>query len=359
MDHGDHSRGGSGMKWTLVPARDFGASSARWDALHERLKASPLLAAGFVAPLIAQFGTGRELLASCEHHGRNVALAVVAPQGRVSWASFQPPQAPIGLWMQEPDADTQALLATLLAALPGMPLILGLTQCDPAVMMRPPDSGSTRTLDYIDTARITLDGSFEAYWQARGKNLRANLKKQRARLEKDGVATRMEITRDAAGVEAALRDYGRLESAGWKAGGGTAVDADNVQGHYYRAMLEDFCTRGAGAIYRYWFDSRLVAMDLCIEDAHQIIVLKTTYDETVAHGLSPALLMREEALRALFAQGRFARLEFYGKVMEWHTRWTDEIRTLYHVNHYRWPQLARLHHQLKELACTLKTSNKS
>jgi hypothetical protein len=29
--------------------------------------------------------------------------------------------------------------------------------------------------------------------------------------------------------------------------------------------------------------------------------------------------------------------------MEWHTRWTDEIRTMYHLNGYRWPWLGRLH----------------
>jgi hypothetical protein len=144
-------------------------------------------------------------------------------------------------------------------------------------------------------------------------------------------------------VAQAVAEYGRLESAGWKAGGGTAVSADNDQGRYYRAMLEGFCRRGAGSIYRYWFDQQLVAMDLCIEDDRQIIVLKTTYDESVPKSLSPTLLMREEACRALFGEGRFARLEFYGKVMEWHTRWTEEVRTLYHVNYYRWPALGRLH----------------
>jgi hypothetical protein len=53
--------------------------------------------------------------------------------------------------------------------------------------------------------------------------------------------------------------------------------------------------------------------------------------------------MREEACRRLFEDGRIRRIEFYGRVMEWHTRWTDEVRTMYHLNHYRWPVLARLH----------------
>jgi hypothetical protein len=234
------------------------------------------------------------------------------------------------------------LLEALMPALPGMPLVFGLTQLDPDLLARP---AGLRTLDYIATARITLAGSFDDYWAARGKNLRSNLKKQRAKLEKDGVALRLQISREPGDVAAAVADYGRLESAGWKAGGGTAVDAANAQGQFYRGMLEGFCRRGAGSIYRYWFNDQLVAMDLCIEDARQIIVLKTTYDETVPGNLSPTLLMREEAVRQLFDAQRFERLEFYGKVMEWHTRWTDEVRTLYHVNHYRWPVLGRLHAQ--------------
>lgn len=47
---------------------------------------------------------------------------------------------------------------------------------------------------------------------------------------------------DPAGVAAALADYGALESAGWKAGTGTAIHPDNAQGRFYRRMLEAFCT---------------------------------------------------------------------------------------------------------------------
>ena len=331
------------MTWTLTPAREFSAMAERWNALHARSAATPLLAFDFVAPLLAEFGDGTELLASCESEGRTVAMALLPRRSRFSWSTFQPSQAPLGLWLQEDGQASEALLASLLPALPGLALVCALSQCDPYLVARPPHSARLRTLDYIATARVTLAGDFDDYWNARGKNLRANLKKQRARLAREGTAVRLQISRDAFEVAAAIEQYGRLESAGWKAGAGSAVDGANAQGRYYRAMLEAFCRRGAGAIYRYWFGEQLVAVDLCIEDGEQLIVLKTTYDESVASGLSPALLMREEALRALFDETRLKRLEFYGRVMEWHTRWTDEVRTLYHVNYYRWSALARLH----------------
>jgi len=72
-------------------------------------------------------------------------------------------------------------------------------------------------------------------------------------------------------------------------------------------------------------------------------VLKTAYDEALGRQFSPALLMREEACRSLFDAGDIERIEFYGRVMEWHLRWTGEVRTMYHLNAYRWPGLARLH----------------
>jgi hypothetical protein len=338
------------VSWTVYPIAQFAGHAESWRLLHRDSGGHALLAADFVAPLLAEFAGGAELLACHTQHGRITAMAVLTKNGRASWSTFQPAQAPIGLWLQLPGQQMVQLVAGLIGRLPGFALVCAITQCDPQLAPRPPDSPQVHCIDYIDTARITLSGGFAAYWQARGKNLRANLKKQRARLEKDGVRTRIDVCRSAADVAAAVADYGRLEGAGWKAQAGTAVGVDNAQGRYYRAMLEAFCARGAGSIYRYWFDSQLVAMDLCVEDGDSIVVLKTTYDESVSGHYSPTLLMREEACRQLFDEGRFARIEFYGKVMEWHLRWSEEIRALYHLNFYRWPALKRLHALLRPSA---------
>ena len=321
------------MKWTLIPAARFAEHAAQWDALQTANVAAPMLQADFAAALLAEFGNGDELLATC-----NGAMAIVRPHGKGSWATFQPAQAPLGMWIERPGLDRAAAMASLLRALPGCALVLGLTQLDPLLAPAPEDA-----IDYIQTARITVAGSFDDYWAGRGKNLRSNLKKQRTKLAADGVTLRLQVSTDAAEMADAVRDFGRLESAGWKAQAGTAVHLDNAQGRFYARMLAAFAARGAASVYRYWFGEQLVAMDLCIRQGDCIVVLKTTYDESVPKTFSPALLMREEAVRALFDGGGTARIEFYGKVMEWHTRWTEEVRTLYHVNLYRWAVLRRLH----------------
>ena len=336
------------MKWSLHPAARFDALAPHWAALHAAGPAAPMLAPNFVSALLAQFAKGDEVLALCADAAGPCAAAVLAPQGPGRWASFQPAQAPIALWLQRPGIDSQALLEGLVGALPGLVLQVGVSQCVPLLVPRGVDRDGTRTLDYIATARIDVAGSFDDYWNTRGKNLRGNLKKQRNRLAADGVATRLEIATQAGQMAAAVADYGRLESAGWKARSGTAVDAGNEQGRFYTRMLEAFARDGGARAYRYWFGERLVAMDLCILERDTIVILKTAYDESVGSTLSPALLMREQACRGLFDEGRFARIEFYGRVMEWHTRWTNQVRTLYHLNHYRWPLLARLHGLLRE-----------
>lgn len=334
------------MSWTIVPASVMADSAehiAGWRRLHDASAGSPLLAAEFATAALTVFGRGDERLAWYGDLASPEIVALLAPGGRGVWNTFQPSQAPLGFWLQRTPQLSCERLAALLRALPGPALMLGLSQCDPMLAPRPSDSGAMRTLDYIETARISVTGSFDDYWEARGKNLRSNLRKQRKRLQQDGVPVRLELVRDEAAMAGAIDDYGMLESGGWKAAGGTAVCGTNAQGRFYRLLLEAFARNGAASVYRYWIGGRLAAMDLCIEGGGSMVVLKTAYDEDMDHQLSPALLMREEACRALFDSKRFERIEFYGRVMDWHRRWTDEIRVMYHLNAYRWPWLARLH----------------
>ena len=336
------------MIWTLHQLAEFDSLQRDWQRLNQASTGSPLLATEFIVPLLQIFATGNELLACCRIDGQACAMLILTPRGLGNWQTFQPAQAPLGLCVQASELDWSACLLHLLPVLPGFALILGITQQDPELAPRPVTGKLVTTIDYIRTGKITLGGSFESYWAQRGKNLRQNVKKQHARLERDGIATRLEISTAPQDVAQAIADYGRLEGSGWKAEAGTAVHPDNLQGQFYRAMLEAFCRIGRGRIYRYWYDDKVAAMDLCIESNDCIVILKTTYDESIPSHTSPALLMRHEAFAGLFAEGRTGRIEFYGKAMTWHTRWTDEFRTMYHINLVRWHALRRLRDLLRD-----------
>jgi len=328
--------------WTLHPVARFASVARTWDALCAQAGAVPFLRSDFLLPALAEFGTARELVAICGNPVEPVAMGLFVRSRVGAWETFQPAQLPLGALVARNGPDLAHLARSLVPALPGFALTVAITQQDPAIRARPDDASSLGTLDYVETAHVAVEGRFDAYWAARGKNLRQNVRKQLAKVEQDGIVPRLDCVTESQGVAEAIEQYGRLESAGWKAQGGTAIGAGNAQGRFYRSVFEAFCARDAGRIYRCWFGDRVVAMDLCVLDGPVLVVLKTTYDESL-RAVSPASLLRYAYFRALFDEGVIRRIEFYGKVMDWHLRWTSEVRSLYHVNAYRWPWVKRLH----------------
>jgi CelD/BcsL family acetyltransferase involved in cellulose biosynthesis len=330
------------MTWTLHPATDLQRLAPEWNALQRATTNTPFLDTAFLVPMLAVWGQGDEKLALRRDATGALTLGtIVRPLGKGRWETFQPSQLPLGPWVCEAATPLADAAAELMRALPGLGLAVGLTQLDPRLHPRPADDETLRTLDYVSTSWVDIGGDFDTYWEARGKNLRQNTRKQRNKLEADGLATTMECISTPDGVAAALADYGRLESTGWKACTGTAIHPDNEQGRFYRQMLENFCSQGHGRIYRYRFGEQVVAMDLCIDNGPLVVILKTAYDE--AHNkLSPSTMMRQDQFRAWWEEGRFQRIEFYGKTLEWHTRWTEQHRVLYHATRYRHAWLASL-----------------
>jgi CelD/BcsL family acetyltransferase involved in cellulose biosynthesis len=336
------------MKWTHHPIECLNEWLPAWQNLLARTSNSPLLEPEFIIPLLEHFGMGQERLVCCGEPDAPVAIAIMRPHGRFAWETFQPSQAPLGVWLHDPQYSITQLMTGIFQALPGVTLVAGITQQDPDQVSRPACGRNIETLDYIQTARVSIQGTFDEYWNKRGKNLRQNMKKQRNKLEKANIVTRLEILRQPEQMAQAVADYGLMESKSWKSEEDTAIHPDNAQGRFYQAMLEAFCSSGKGCVYRYYFGDQLAATDLCIENNNTLIILKTTFDESIMEGMSPAFLMRQEVFGQLFEEKRLERVEFYGRVMEWHTRWTDEIRTMYHLNGYRFSALPKLKRMLKK-----------
>ncbi|MCM3879694.1 MAG: GNAT family N-acetyltransferase, partial [Vicinamibacterales bacterium] len=269
------------------------------------------------------------------------ALAILAPPTRGRRNTFQPSQLPLGPIVLDDNLTVETALETLTRQLPITALSVGFTQLDSAMYPRPKATATFSVRDYIQTAWVDVEGNFADYWEARGKNLRKNTRRQRRKLLDDGVDVRLDVLRDSASVADAIDDYGILESSGWKASGGTAIHSSNAQGRFYREMLERFCANGRGCIYRYYFSGKVVAANLCIESESTLVVLKTTYDETI-ETLSPAFLMREEVFARIWEEGRIRRVEFFGRFMDWHKRWTNNARDVYHLTSFRWAWVKRL-----------------
>jgi CelD/BcsL family acetyltransferase involved in cellulose biosynthesis len=336
--------GVASLRWRRLPAAQLGRDSElahEWDRLNAARCDLAFLAADTIAAAIEVFGTGRERIFIGSLGPDVVAMLVLAPMGGLRWQTFQPSQIPLGAWVAAPDCRLAALARSLFRGPLGACLVLSITQVDPLIESREEDTANTRHIDYIDTCWIDVEGTFADYWAARGKNLRQNLRKQHNKLAAEGVNTQMRMLREPHQIGPALARYGVLESSGWKAAEGTAIHQDNAQGRFYRQLFETAAARGEALVCEYLFDDRTVAMNLCLLRKGTLVVLKTTYDESIKL-FSPASLLREEELRDFFAKGRIRRIEYYGRMMDWHAKLTDRKRTLHHLTAYRWPLLKEL-----------------
>ncbi len=330
------------MEWNLYPVSAFPAHESKWQTLNENTGNSPLLDPKFVTPLINNFSSGAEKLAIFGDMESPEIMTVVNPVKKATWETFQSSNAPLGLWVSRKKELDISAVKSLIKRLPGMAMILGLTQQDPLFMVRPHRENSVNSIDYIETAHIDFPEKFEDYWAARSKNLRHNMKRQRNFLTKHDIQTQLDICTRKEQVKQAILDYGRIESSGWKGQIASAVTGDDAQSQFYMDMHEAFCVTGESIILRYFYNDTLAATDLCLLRDKTLYILKTTYDETIK-GTSPAHIMRFEYYQAAIAAGQLKRVEFYGPLKDWHKKWTNEARMIFHTNIYRNTCISWLH----------------
>src|SRR5262249_40012348 len=142
-------------------------------------------------------------------NGATSAMALVVKQRVGSWSTFQPAQAPLGLIMFGFRDEQHQVLFDLMRAVPGYPLIFGVMQQDPLYSQFPGRSidSTVEILPYIDTPRLQLVGTFDEYWNQRGKNLKHNLERQARRISEQGRQVELMAERDSSRVAECVRHY--------------------------------------------------------------------------------------------------------------------------------------------------------
>ena len=312
-----------------------------WDRLNNQHANQPFLSSHAVLAALHCFGNGKERLLVAFEKTELVAMFLLSPVGRFQWRTFQPSQLPLGAWVADANTPLEDLARSLLHGPLGFCITLSVTQIDPLIAARPQQTPDGHTIDYIETGWIDIEGSFDDYWNARGKNLRQNMRKQRTKLLIEHAELTLHVLTQTTDMAPAVAQFGRLESQGWKAQMGTAIHPDNAQGRFYRALLEQASLLGEAVVYQYLMGQRVVAMNLCLLRQGTLVVLKTCYDETIKT-YSPAFLLREAELQLFFKEGSIKRVEYFGRLMDWHTKFTDHKRTLHHLTMYHWPILKKM-----------------
>ena len=318
--------------WTVALLDgSLGAHAARWDELNQRFYAGhPLLDSLFVNGLLRHFSDGKVYLAMCRVGGDIQAMCVLRRKNGLVWTSFLPSQAQVAATL----VDDPALLDTLVQSLPGMAIQLDLLCNDPAFGAALRNAPRTNLLNHALTMNVMLDGSFEAYWASRSKQLQSNMKQRDKRLLDNGLATRMLQITDGAAMLAGVDRYAALECAGWKGRNGTAVGSIPAQHQFYRDLMLGAARHGDAMIFELWIDDQLAASRLVVRRGAMWVILKTSYDEGLA-AYSPGRLLLRSVIRAAFEQNHGGTLEFYTDADQNQLEWASAQRWIVHRTLYR------------------------
>lgn len=316
------------MSWELKSAGEhFPAFAAEWDRLNAEFYGShPMFDSRFVGPLLEHFGIGDERLCVHRSAGAIDGALILHPLGLGRWALFLPAQSQAGAVLLK-DARH---LETLLPALPGHAWSLDLLSIDP---LYAPDWTHLRlpriVIPHANTMAVSTHGDFDAYWEARPRNLIKNIRRYRRRAEETIGALAFATITEPAEVVAALARYGQLESAGWKGRQGTAIAPDNGQGKFYADMLGRFAASGQALVMELRAGERLLASRLLIRQQSMWIILKTTYDETQS-AWAPGRLLLHAVLERAFSGMHSGAVEFYTNASRDNAEWATSLRPIPH-----------------------------
>jgi hypothetical protein len=322
------------MNVEIAPCTEFRNYASEWDKLVNRWYRVPILSAKFVESCIEYFASDDVMIGAAVDNGNVAAFIFLKPHKLGTLQTWEPSQAPLGLFVFDPDWPLNDFFGALFSQFRAR-FMIGVTQQDPLFVNASKFPDTAEPIPYIDTPWIDCETSFDSYWQSLGKNIKRNTRKDLNKLKAQEISPRLEIITKPELVAEAIRMYGLLETGGWKGNENSAVAADNKQGQFYRSILEKFCRDGNGYIFQYFYGDELAASDFGIANDQCIVILKTTYRQT-SRDTSPAQLLRYAYFPYLFERFSGGRIEFYGRAIDWHARWTRQTRRLYHINVYRY-----------------------
>ncbi len=316
--------------WTLYPAQyGLGEYNFVWDQLNLALyDAHPYFDSKFINCLLKHFAGARVQL--CVHRTQHVidGLLLVAPKGAAKWSVFTPAQTQITPLLLKNPAD----LLTLPQALPGLVLGLDLPCQDPdySPLQHTLFAWQSNPVPHALTINIaTRDGSFNDYLASRGSKFRSNLQRRFHKVQQAGIHLSLRQITEPQAMQAAICQFGELESSGWKHQAGTAVHINNVQGCFYLELLENFAQSGHASVYQLCFDEQPVAMELCLTSANMLILLKTAHNERWSC-YAPGRLLLFLILQQEFALQRVKSIEFYTNADINEQAWAQGVRWINH-----------------------------
>lgn len=304
----------------------IGPIAEEWDALADRLAASPFLRPGWISAWWTAFGRGRLQVAVLRDDGR---LAAVVPLKRVggtvaATVNWHTPESDL---LAE-NSEAARLLADSIVAT--RPRRLALVFADPsslglsAFRAAAEDAGFRTILRTRERSPfVEIQGSVDDFERHLDRRLRANARRRRRRLEEEGVVE-VDVLHGGERLEEALLEGFGIEGSGWKTRQGTAIASRPDTLRFYRDVARWAAERGWLQLVFLRLDGRPLAFHFNLRSGGVLYNLKGGYDPSYRR-FSPSTLLQYEMIRRAFAEG-LASYEFLGAEEEWKREWTQTAR---------------------------------
>ena len=303
-----------------------------WDRLNKKLfRSHPLLDSRFIQALLHHFGNTNIKLAVYITEDKEVQNLLLLQQRQPGiWGVFLPSQAQIApILCSQPQS-----LPTLFKRLSPYSLSIELLAQDPEYTFTLHSLDNLEKMHHATTMNITIQGSFESYWQGRSKNLQRNIKRYFNRLGKSDISINIESHTSLGEIENALSRYGEMEIKSWKAKKGTAIHQNNQQGQFYLDLIKSFAKTGQAEILELYLNDVLTASRINLLHKNMLIILKTTYDENFSK-YSPGRLLLYRLIEREFTLNRINHIEFYTNATTDQLSWSTGKRSIRHITLYR------------------------
>lgn len=314
-----------------------------WDRLNRAYnKGHPMIDSRFVSRLVEFFPADIEVLVATQEN-EPVFMLLVELGGKVVAPLYRPSQMQLALAVL-PDRSTLPF-TQLFSCMPLSLMRLDLYSLDPLFHSALIEQKQALLEDGATNMVVDTRGDFSDYWSSRPKNLRKNVSRYTNRIKRQFDGYRLLVSTDEESMAAAVERYAEIESRGWKGKAGTALVPGNVQEQFYRSVMQAYANQGQAYVFELYLGDSLAASRLCIANADQLIILKTTYDETFSDYATGRILLYE-TIRYVFDERVSNRVDFYTNASREQLEWATSSRTMYNLSMYR-PAAQPLHKSLR------------
>jgi CelD/BcsL family acetyltransferase involved in cellulose biosynthesis len=303
------------LEWRSLA--DLATSVDEWRALAaSALEPNVFYEPAFALAAAPVFGSDTRAVLVRTTAGKLVGLFPGHP-GRLMVAGWVHPYAPLGVPLVDRD-EPEAVIAAWLDHLghdPAMPgqLLLPLlpeqgafAQALDAVLLR--DGRRSEAFSRHERALLAPGDQRQHYLErAMSAGKRKELRRQRRRLEDIAPVTADTVT-DAAGIEAALKDFMVLEASGWKGIAGTAMVNDAAIRTFVHQAVTGLAAEGKARIDRLFLNGTPIAATLTLASGDTAWCWKIAYNEGMARS-SPGVQLVCELTDSLLAAPEPARVD--------------------------------------------------